>query len=83
MVYLREICGFFFLKKYFFKVLKALEGAILRNKSEEEVKKYLEETSNKWLPLHSNESSKVNPLQEERRKDHISHFILRLAYSRT
>ncbi|GBB83688.1 hypothetical protein RclHR1_10380011 [Rhizophagus clarus] len=65
------------------QVLKTLEGAILRNKSEEEVKKYLEETSNKWLPLHSNESGKVYPLQEERRKDHISHFILRLAYSRT
>ncbi|CAB4422260.1 unnamed protein product [Rhizophagus irregularis] len=65
------------------QVLKALEGAILRNKSEDDVKKYLEETSNKWLPLHSNESSKAYPVQEERRKDHISHFILRLAYSRT
>jgi DNA primase large subunit len=72
-----------FLFKFISKVLKALEGAILRNKSEDDVKKYLEETSNKWLPLHSNESSKAYLVQEERRKDHISHFILRLAYSRT
>ncbi|CAG8526603.1 16474_t:CDS:10 [Funneliformis caledonium] len=65
------------------QVLKALEGAILRNKEEEEIKKHIENVSNTWLPLHSNESDKGYSLQEERRKDHISHFILRLVYSRT
>jgi DNA primase large subunit len=36
----------------------------------------------KHLPLHSN-SSRSPSLQEERKKDHYSHFILRLAFSST
>lgn len=36
----------------------------------------------KHLPLHSN-SSRSSSLQDERRKDHYSHFILRLAFSST
>lgn len=36
----------------------------------------------KHLPLHSN-SSRSSQLQEERRRDHYSHFILRLAFSAT
>jgi DNA primase large subunit len=36
----------------------------------------------KYLPLRSN-SSRSQKLQEERRKDHYSHFILRLAFSST
>jgi DNA primase large subunit len=36
----------------------------------------------KYLPLHQN-SSRSSTLQEERKKDHYSHFILRLAFSST
>jgi DNA primase large subunit len=36
----------------------------------------------KHLPLHPN-SSQYSTLQEERKKDHYSHFILRLAFSST
>ena len=36
----------------------------------------------KHMPLHSN-SSRSSSLQDERRKDHYSHFILRLAFSAT
>lgn len=36
----------------------------------------------KHLPLHSN-SSRSSTLQEERRRDHYSHFILRLAFAAT
>src|ERR1700709_394053 len=36
----------------------------------------------KYLSLHAN-SSRSSTLQEERRKDHYSHFILRLAFSST
>jgi len=36
----------------------------------------------KHLPLHAN-SSNSSALQDERRKDHYSHFILRLAFSST
>ncbi len=37
---------------------------------------------NKHLPLHSN-SSRSSTLDAERKKDHYSHFILRLAFSST
>jgi DNA primase large subunit len=37
---------------------------------------------NKYLPLRSN-TSRSQALQDERRKDHYSHFILRLAFSST
>lgn len=37
---------------------------------------------NKYLPLRSN-SSRSQSLQDERKKDHYSHFILRLAFSAT
>jgi DNA primase large subunit len=37
---------------------------------------------NKYMPLRSN-SSKSQNLQDERKKDHYSHFILRLAFSAT
>ncbi|OZJ06838.1 hypothetical protein BZG36_00186 [Bifiguratus adelaidae] len=64
-------------------VLKALEGAQLRNKSREESKQQLDTVSDKYLPLHSNQAVKAHNVFEERRKDHISHFILRLAYCRS
>lgn len=42
----------------------------------------MKEIINKYLPLRSNSSRSQN-LQEERKKDHYSHFILRLAFSST
>ncbi|CAG8479863.1 2857_t:CDS:10 [Scutellospora calospora] len=65
------------------QILKAIEGAMLRNKSEMQIADHIRDISNQYLPLHSTESSKKYPLEQERRKDHISHFILRLAYCRT
>ena len=63
-------------------VLAELETCTFRNKTPEETATYMAPLLEKHLPLHPN-SSKSSALQEERRKDHYSHFILRLAFSST
>jgi DNA primase large subunit len=63
-------------------VLSELEACSFRNRSPEETAEYMTSILNKYLPLRSN-SSRSQSLQEERKKDHYSHFILRLAFSAT
>src|SRR5262249_12010950 len=75
----------------YFAVLRSLETALIRNKTGDELKKSYQEAQNNFLPLHNfttqsdstEERKKSYNLIEERKKDHISHFILRLAYSRS
>lgn len=65
------------------KVLRAVETARIRCKGEDEIKRFIEAVLAKHLDLKSNQRLKTVGAQmlfEERRKDHISHFILRLAY---
>ena len=64
------------------KVLSELETCTFRNKTPEETLNYMTPILDTHLPLHSN-SSRSSNLQEERKKDHYSHFILRLAFSST
>ncbi|KAI9319961.1 DNA primase large subunit Spp2 [Dichotomocladium elegans] len=64
------------------QVLKTIEAAMLRNKRGPELKQHMDQALEKYLPLHSNVSKAPN-LMEERRKDHFSHFVLRLAYCRS
>jgi DNA primase large subunit len=63
-------------------VLSELEACSFRNKGPEETAEYMKSILDKYLPLRS-DSTKSQKLQEERRKDHYSHFILRLAFSST
>src|ERR1700733_7889268 len=63
-------------------VLSELEACSFRNRSPEETTTYMAPLLDKYLPLHSN-SSRSSTLQEERKRDHYSHFILRLAFSAT
>ena len=63
-------------------VLAELETCAFRNKTPEETAIYMAPLLDKHLPLHTN-NSRFSTLQAERRIDHYSHFILRLAFSST
>ncbi|KAG8901050.1 hypothetical protein FRB99_005592 [Tulasnella sp. 403] len=64
------------------KVLAEIEASFVRNRSYEELKSVVKSHCTKYLPLSAN-SAYERPLDQERRKDHVSHFILRLAFCRT
>ena len=64
-------------------VLKALESAMLRNRSADETKRLLKDALATYMPFNATLAFKQGvALDAERRKDYLSHFILRLAYSR-
>ncbi|KAI9777919.1 MAG: hypothetical protein M1839_008454 [Geoglossum umbratile] len=64
------------------RVLAELETCSFRNKTQAETITHLEPLLRKYLSLSSNTSSST-ARNTERQKDHYSHFILRLAFSRT
>ncbi|KAK4634095.1 hypothetical protein CLAFUW4_01969 [Fulvia fulva] len=64
------------------KVLAELEACQLRNKLPEETAEYMRPILDKHLPLSSN-SSRNSELSLQRKRDHYSHWILRLAFSST
>lgn len=63
-------------------MLAEIEACTFRNKTPEETVDYMRPILDKFLPLAQN-SSNSSTLQDERRKDHYSHFILRLAFAAT
>jgi DNA primase large subunit len=69
------------------KLLKAVETAKLRCKKEEDVFKAMEPAVADLMDLGRNAPGLTKPkaqlLYEQRRKDHISHFLLRLAFCRS
>ncbi|KAI3627176.1 4-nitrophenylphosphatase [Malassezia furfur] len=75
------------------RVLAEIETASARNQPWSEIKAAIERRANEYLVLRSNAvaqsgavataAAKAKELQRERAKDHVSHFVLRLAFSRT
>ena len=60
------------------RVLSEIESCHIRNRQPEETKKTIGEQCKRYLPLASGSGS--IDTDEERRKDHIGHFVLRLAF---
>ncbi|KAF9942500.1 hypothetical protein BGZ67_001482 [Mortierella alpina] len=68
------------------QILSALLTAQMRNLTPEQLDKTMNEAFKKYMPMAPNSIGshiQTGHLTEERKKDHISHFILRLAYSRS
>lgn len=64
------------------RLLAEIESSYARNRSWEELKQVTVKQSEHYLPLNSNTAKNKN-IEAERRKDHIGHFVLRLAFCRT
>ena len=64
------------------KVLAELEACHFRNRSPAETEEYMRPVLEKWLRLDSNKSRSTD-VQMQRKKDHYSHWTLRLAFAST
>ncbi|KAF1353377.1 DNA primase [Delphinella strobiligena] len=64
------------------KVLAELEACQFRNRSPEETAEHMRPMLAKYLPLSQN-SSRVSEIGVERKRDHYSHWTLRLAFAAT
>lgn len=63
-------------------VLAEIEAAAIRELPFDGVKTVVQTQTDKYLPLNPNSASGVD-LDFERRKDHVSHYVLRLAFCRS
>ena len=64
------------------RVLTEIESSMARNRTHEEMQSITLNQCNKYLPLHSNTALAVDR-DLERKRDHVSHFVLRLAFCRS
>jgi DNA primase large subunit len=65
------------------RVLAEIESSVARNRSWDDLKAVTNAQCQKYLPLNSTISGRHNDLHAERKKDHLSHFVLRLAFCRS
>lgn len=64
------------------RILAEIESCFVRNRTHEETKAIVFSQQKKHLPLNSN-TAKNADWDSERRKDHVGHFVLRLAFCRS
>ncbi|KAI0079949.1 DNA primase large subunit [Panus rudis PR-1116 ss-1] len=64
------------------RVLTEIESSFARNRPWDELKSVALTQCEKYLPLHSSTAIAIDR-DAERRKDHVGHFILRLAFCRS
>ena len=64
------------------RILAEIESSAARNRSWEETKTVVNALVDKYLPLAAS-TAITTDRQSERRKDHLSHFVLRLAFCRS
>ncbi|GAA5890816.1 hypothetical protein JCM5296_003430 [Sporobolomyces johnsonii] len=64
------------------RLLADIEAAQARNRPFAEIKAIVENRQKEFMPLHS-DKTKVAQVELERKKDHYSHFVLRLAFCRS
>ncbi|TFK42657.1 eukaryotic and archaeal DNA primase, large subunit-domain-containing protein [Crucibulum laeve] len=64
------------------RILAEIESSAARNRTWEELKNVTETQCGKYLPLSANTAKSIR-LDEQRRKDHLGHFVLRLAFCRS
>ncbi|KDQ15373.1 hypothetical protein BOTBODRAFT_31695 [Botryobasidium botryosum FD-172 SS1] len=64
------------------KVLSEIESSFVRNRTHDELKTVTTDQCRKYLPVDSN-NAELQTREPQRKKDHVSHFILRLAFCRS
>ncbi|KAG5724621.1 DNA primase large subunit [Termitomyces sp. T112] len=64
------------------RILAEIESSAARNRSWEELKTVTNAQCLKYLPLHATSAKSVDR-DSERRKDHLGHYVLRLAFCRS
>ncbi|KAK7466967.1 DNA primase subunit pri2 [Stygiomarasmius scandens] len=64
------------------RILAEIESSAARNRTWEETKNVTKTQCLKYLPLNSNSARSVD-LNAERKRDHLGHFVLRLAFCRS
>ncbi len=63
------------------QVLRTIEAGLARGFREDELLATIRRAQEKYLPLHSNESSNAFNVELERENDNTSHWLLRLAFA--
>jgi len=64
------------------RILAEIESSFARNRLWEELKSVTITQYDKYLPLHATTATTTDR-ESERRKDHLSHYVLRLAFCRS